>query len=160
MPKKAAAVAAETPVVDPATASGEIAASAEPNAPTALEGALRERILAHIRRELGGAQQEVLLSTKAIADVLGASANNVTYHLSRLVHAGHIGSRSAGPRGTWFRLGGGIPAPIRAKAGRGRAAAAVTPAPPKTRVNFCPYCGTQVQAADWRYCAGCGKGLK
>lgn len=136
----------------------------------AAEGSLRERILEYIRGQLGGAEQEVLLSTKMIADALGTSANNVTYHVGRLVHAGHISTRSAGPQGTRFRLGGTPPAPAaerrrraqRTPAPRVAVAAPEAPAVPvaaRGTTNFCPYCGSKVLAEDWRFCATCGKPL-
>jgi len=139
------------------------------NAGAAPEASLRDRILDYLKGQIGGAEQDVLLSTKIIADALGTSANNVTYHVGRLVHAGHITTRSAGPQGTRFRLGGAPQvsgsdrrrrsprrdAPVAAQA----AAAEPTPAGAKGATNFCPYCGSRILADDWLFCASCGRPL-
>jgi len=153
------AQAEKGPVGESPSASRETAGATDQQGPGGLAASLRARILAYIQGELGGAQQEVLLSTRAIADALDASAHSVAYHLNRLAQAGHVHTRRAGPKGTWFRPGGGALASVRPRAARGQVAASATPAAAKARVNFCPYCGTRVAAADWLYCAGCGRGL-
>ena len=132
----------------------EVAAAAEPVAGSARGPALRSQILDYLRSRVSGVEHEVLLSTGAIADAIGANANNVAYHLSRLVRAGEIDSRSAGSRGTWFRLGG--PAGKRVRAA---AAPAAAPAGTKGAVHFCPFCGSKAQGAEWRFCAHCGEAL-
>ena len=132
-------------------------------------GSLRDRILEYVKGQIGGAEQEVLLSTKMIADALGTSANNVAYHVGRLAHAGHISTRSAGAQGTRFRLGGApqVSATTRRRRGAQVSAAGTgssAPAPlttpgAKLSMNFCPHCGSKVLGEEWRFCASCGKPL-
>lgn len=130
------------------------------------QGSIREQILAFITSKVTDAEPEVLLTTKAIGEALGTNPNNVTYHLAKLVSLGEVSTRSQGPRGTLFRLGGG---PSTRRRGR-RSAASVTSVAPAAPVeptssarpgrNFCPYCGGKILAADWRFCSSCGKPLQ
>lgn|GEM_PF-2074381 len=167
------APAAET--VAESVSPEEVAAAAEPATGAAPEGSLRDRIFDYLKGQIGGTEQEVLLSTKMIADALGTNVNNVAYHLGRLVHAGRISTRSAGPQGTRFRLGGApqVSATARRRLSAREIAPATAPSTPaapaapavaavavvKGALNFCPYCGSKVLAADWRFCASCGQPL-
>lgn len=160
LPRKSEA--AKAPINEGGSGPGmlEVAASAEP-ATTSPSGALlRDRIYEHIKGQLRGAEQ-VVLSTKAIADAIGANASNVTYHLDRLVKSGQITTQSTGPKGTRFRLGTGTSTLTVVRAGRGRKDQGSSPAAPskKTGLNFCPYCGEKLAVANWRFCGYCGEKL-
>lgn len=139
----------------------EESAAVEPAIPAASGASVRNQILEYLKGQLDGAEQDLRLSTKVIAEAVGASTNTVSYHLTRLIHAGHITATSAGTRGTIFRLGGESSAPVAIKAGRNHKAGAIaTAAPVKSGgMNFCPYCGAKVEASDWRFCSDCGEKL-
>lgn len=151
MPRRAATFAA-----DGMDGSAEVAAAAEPARSFGSAAPLRESILGYIKAQIGGAG-EVVLSAKAIAQAIGAKAETVTYHLAHLVKDGQLVTRSAGPKGTRFRLGTGTPALVVARQTRGRKAhdATASAAP----LNFCPYCGEKVAAPAWRFCGYCGEKL-
>lgn len=159
----------EEPAAEVAAASAAVEETPAAPAAATLAGSLRDQILEYLKGQLDGAEQDVRLSTKMIAEAVGSSTSTVAYHVAQLVQAGHITTQNAGSQGTRFRLGGGIPAPAPVKASGGRkpqsVAAAVlsattTTAPVKSGgLNFCPYCGQKVGASDWRFCAGCGEKL-
>jgi len=147
------------------TGQGSAAAPSDTSLP------IRERILAYVKTQTEGRGEEILITTKAIGEALEINPNNVTYHLNKLVAIGALTTRNAGPRGTYIRLGGGSEVARRrgrrARAESGSVSAAPAPAAAATapatetagKLNYCPYCGGKVLAADWRYCAGCGRPL-
>ena len=138
----------------------EAAAAAEPAIASPSGALLRDRIYEHIKGQLRTAEQ-VVLSTKAIAEAIGASASNVTYHVDRLVKSGHISTQSAGPKGTRYRLGSGSSAPSVVRASGDRKAQGTGSAAPtkKAVLHFCPYCGGRLTVENWRFCGFCGEKL-
>lgn len=122
--------------------------------------ALRERILAYLKEQIGEVGKHAIISSKSIAQRFAVTPVTVAKHLHVLVQEGHIRTKPAGPKGTIITLES---APKK----RGRPATTSTLVGQKAsgrdtrrtaNGSFCVWCGSKVEK-QWRYCNRCGHAL-
>ncbi len=119
-------------------------------------GGLGERLLDLLSSRVPAAGGSLTVSTKVLAEELGAKPAAVSYQLHRLVRAGRIATVAAGPRGTTIRLAGGR-ASRNAERGPGRAVTGARRS--RATSAFCPWCGRKAEDQSWQFCPSCGQEL-
>lgn len=105
-------------------------------------------IIDQIRALISGGPNGLVTKYPALAEQLDVAEDIVRDAVATLKQQGQVHVTPAGRQGV--RLTAPAAAPSATRPHRQATAA--------TRGSFCPWCGTE-SAADWRYCANCGKGL-
>ena len=115
---------------------------------------LGERLLDLLTARIQTAGGPLTISTKTLAEEVGAKPAAVAYQLHRLAQRGHISTAAAGPKGTTIQLGESKgPQVVR------RGSSGVAKSATRTTTNFCPWCGRKAQDRTWHYCPTCGQQL-
>ena len=122
-------------------------------------GGLGERLLDLLSSRVPAAGGSLTVSTKVLAEELGAKPAAVSYQLHRLVRAGRIATVAAGPRGTTIRLAGGRAGRASRNAERGPGRAVTGARRSRATSAFCPWCGRKAEDQSWQFCPSCGQEL-
>ena len=116
---------------------------------------VREKVHTYIKEAIDPNSGKLAITTTRLAMAVDASVLAVTKQVQSLVDRGHILTERGGRTGTIYRLGTGA----RSRTPRSQPATAPQPKAARAATGFCPWCGSKINQAGWKYCQSCGERL-